>query len=65
MIAVETNNTFREITDADYERAENKLLLEGLKRSYKERFLFLMSLAKIQASMQKMQMRNSIHINKA
>ena len=38
---------------ADYEKAEMDLLREGLKRSYKERFLFATMLYKVQRSMKK------------
>ena len=37
----------------DYEKAEMDLLREGLRRSYKERFLFLNQLIKIQRTMQR------------
>lgn len=37
----------------DYEKAEMDLLRDGLKRSYKERFLFLNQLIKIQKTMQR------------
>ena len=37
----------------DYEKAELDLLREALKRTHKERFLFLMKLIKIQATLQK------------
>jgi hypothetical protein len=37
---------WREITDADYEKAEMDLLREALKRSYKERFLMMTGLIK-------------------
>ena len=39
--------------EADYEKAEFDLLREGLKRTHKERFLFLMRLVKIQNTMNK------------
>jgi hypothetical protein len=38
---------FREITDADYEKAELDLLRDALKRSYKERFLMMTRLMKM------------------
>jgi hypothetical protein len=41
---------------ADYEKAEMDLLLDGLKRSYKERFLFLQKLIKIQHTLQRAKM---------
>jgi hypothetical protein len=50
------NNTppqFREITDADYEKAEMDLLREALKRSYTERFLMATRLYKIQQTLNK------------
>jgi len=37
-----------------YEKAEMDLLRDGLRRSHKERFLFLMTLMKIQKTMEKM-----------
>ena len=37
---------WREITDADYEKAEMDLLRDALKRSYKERFLMMTQLIK-------------------
>ena len=42
------NAPWREITDADYEKAETDLLCEALKRSYKQRFLMATRLYKIQ-----------------
>ncbi|ANE52265.1 hypothetical protein [Flavisolibacter tropicus] len=39
--------------EPDYEKAEMDLLRDGLKRSYKERFLFLNQLIKIQRTMQR------------
>ncbi len=44
---------WREITDADYEKAETDLLREALKRSYKERFLMATRLYKIQQTMKR------------
>jgi hypothetical protein len=38
---------------ADFEKAEMDLLKEGLKRSYKERFLMATRLYKIQKTMQR------------
>jgi hypothetical protein len=37
----------------DYEKAELDLLRDALRRSHKERFLFLMALVKMQATMQR------------
>ena len=37
----------------DYEKAEMDLLRDALKRTHKERFLFLMQLIKIQATLQR------------
>jgi hypothetical protein len=37
----------------DYEKAEMDLLREGLRRSHKERFLFLMTLIKVQNTFNK------------
>jgi hypothetical protein len=37
----------------DYEKAEMDLLREGLKRTHKERFLFLMTLIKVQNTLKK------------
>jgi hypothetical protein len=37
----------------DYEKAELDLLRDGLKRTHKERFLFLMQLIKIQNTLKK------------
>ncbi|MDE3185773.1 MAG: hypothetical protein KGM16_20360 [Bacteroidota bacterium] len=39
--------------DSDFEKAEMDLLKEGLKRSYKERFLMTTRLYKIQKTMEK------------
>lgn len=39
--------------NADFEKAEIDLLKEGLKRTYKERFLMATRLYKIQKTMQK------------
>ncbi len=39
--------------EAGFEKAELDLLREGLKRTHKERFLFLMRLVKIQNTMNK------------
>jgi hypothetical protein len=49
----EENNHIIKEPEPDYEKAEMNLLKEGLKRSYKERFLFLNQLIKIQKTMQK------------
>ncbi len=38
---------FREITDADYEKAEIDLLRDALKRSHEERFLMMTRLMKM------------------
>jgi hypothetical protein len=38
---------------ADYDKSENDLLLEGLKRSYQERFYFATTLYKIQQTLNK------------
>ncbi|MBX7225068.1 MAG: hypothetical protein K1X55_03500 [Chitinophagales bacterium] len=37
----------------DLDNNENKYLIEGLKRTYKERFLFLTNLIKIQNTLKK------------
>jgi hypothetical protein len=37
----ENVNVVREITDADYEKAETGLLRDGLKRTYTERFTMM------------------------
>lgn len=37
----------------DYERAETELLREGLKRSFKERFLMATTLYKVQQTLKK------------
>ena len=37
----------------DYEKAEMDLLREGQKRTHKERFLFLMTLIKVQNTLKK------------
>ena len=37
----------------DFDNNENKYLIEGLKRTYKERFLFLTNLIKIQNTLKK------------
>ena len=37
----------------DYEKAEMDLLRDGLKRSHKQRFLFLQQLIKIQRTLQR------------
>jgi hypothetical protein len=41
---------------ADYEKSEMDLLRDGLRRSYKERFLFLQQLIKIQNTPQRAKM---------
>lgn len=41
-----------------YEKAEMDLLRDGIKRTYKERFLFLMTLVKIQKTMSKMKVQH-------
>ena len=49
---------------ADYEKAEMDLLREGLKRSYKERFLMATRLYKIQQTMQKAVITHKPYISK-
>ena len=39
--------------EPDYEKAEMDLLRDGLRRTHKERFLFLSMLIKVQATMQR------------
>lgn len=41
-----------------YEKAEMDLLLDGRKRTHKERFLFLMALMKIQKTMSRMKIQH-------
>jgi hypothetical protein len=41
------------ISNADFEKAEMNLLMENLKRSYKERFLMATRLYKVQQTMKK------------
>jgi hypothetical protein len=41
------------ISNADFEKAEMNLLMENLKRSYKERFLMVTRLYKVQQTMKK------------
>jgi hypothetical protein len=41
-----------------YEKAEMDLLRDGIKRTHKERFLFLMTLMKIEKTMSKMNIRH-------
>lgn len=48
----------------DYEKAEMNLLKEGLKRSYKERFLMATRLYKIQQTMQKAVITHKPYISK-
>lgn len=49
---------------ADFEKAEMDLLKEGLKRSYKERFLMATRLYKIQKTMEKAVITHKPFINK-
>ena len=48
----------------DFEKAEMDLLREGLKRSYKERFLMATRLYKIQQTMQKAVITHKPYISK-
>lgn len=52
------------LPSADHEKAEMDLLREGLKRSYKERFLMATRLYKIQQTKQKAVITHKPYISK-
>ena len=53
-----------QVPQSDYEKAELDLLKEGLKRSYKERFLMATRLYKIQQTMKKAVITHKRYISK-
>jgi len=57
-------NTSSQESESDYEKAGSDLLKEGLRRSYKERFLMATRLYKIQQTMKKAIITHKPYISK-